>query len=61
MSWRLNNHGEWNHAPWWKVAINTPLRAIQRGRRYNWLLCTVVEEPGLMSYEFAWIRMRDDG
>lgn len=65
MTWRKNSHGEWNHAPWWKVAINTPLRALQRGRQYNWLLCTVSEPgsnpPGVLHYRFGWMKMRESG
>lgn len=45
------------HRPWWKVAINTPLRALQ-GRR-PWLVASVfdVETGRLLGYTFAQIAL----
>ena len=60
--WRRNPDGSWNHRPWWKVAINTVLRLVQRGRPTNWLVYTRStvdgEPPAVLGYGFGRIPMR---
>jgi len=38
-NWVMTDAG-WRHRPWWKVAINTALRKIQKGRKSQWLVAT---------------------
>lgn len=56
----MNEDGEWNHCPWWKVVINTPLRWLQRGRRYNLLIYTQTAAGSreVAGYGFGWIEMK---
>lgn len=58
--------GGWRHRPWWKVAINTVLRAIQRGRKYRWLIASKASggdspdvEPVLIDYYLVKVEMLD--
>ena len=49
--------GAWLHRPWWKVAINTVLRAVQPQRR-KWLIYSRcfgggVEPPICVGYGFG--------
>jgi len=58
----LNADNEYNHRPWWKVLINTPLRWLQRGHPYNLLICsncTLDSPPKLIGYEIKWIKMKN--
>lgn len=59
--WYRTDDG-WRHAPWWKRAINTVLRALQRGRPVAWLVytrCTIDgDPPAVLGYGFGRIPMR---
>ena len=58
--WRMTGEG-WRHAPWWKVAINTPLRLLQWGRPLVWLVYSRVDmsthPPTVISYGFGRVAM----
>ncbi len=66
MSWVMTENG-WRHRPWWKLWINTILRALQPGP-VKWLVysnCTVVDEfaskpPEVLGYGFGRIRFHAD-
>ena len=57
--WELGPGG-WLHRPWWKVAINTTLRALQRGPK-KWLIYTRCsmdgDPPTVLGYGFARVQM----
>lgn len=62
MRWERTPDGDWLHRPWWKVAINTVLRAIQpRTRAY--LIYTKcdddTEPPTVLGYGFGLIKMKE--
>ena len=63
MGWERNQDGGWMHRPWWKVLINTPLRLLQYGRSYRWLVYTrstaVGTPPKVLSYGFGPIAFED--
>lgn len=39
--------------PWWKVLINTFLRAIQPGLRRKWVIYSIFEGERLVGYGFG--------
>lgn len=41
-AWRWSENG-WRHRPWWKVAINKVLRAVQPRLRRKWVVVSVCE------------------
>lgn len=44
------------HRPWFKVAINTALRAVQpRRARWKWLLYSEMQDGRCVGYGFGWI------
>jgi len=56
----------WHHRPAWKVAINTVLRFVQKGRKHQWLIATKAAgadlftcEPVAIGYCFTKVEMRD--
>lgn len=57
MSWQRADDGRWLHRPWWKVAINTVLRALQPRRRWKWVLYTRTtrdgDPPTVLGYGFG--------
>jgi hypothetical protein len=65
MSWIKHPDG-WLHRPWWKVAANTVLRALQCGRRYRWLITTEVDfdsliagQPKVTGYGFSRVEIKN--
>lgn len=56
MSWERRSDREWNHRPWWKVAINTVLRWCQPWPR-KWVVYTVSttdgDPPRVLGYGFG--------
>lgn len=61
--WVMTESG-WRHRPWWKVAINSVLRAIQVGCDQKWLIATVADgkygpdlKPVTVGYRFCRIYM----
>lgn len=64
-NWVMTDSG-WRHRPWWKVAVNTVLRKIQRGRKIQWLIATKAPgsdiftcEPVAIGYCLTKVEMRD--
>lgn len=63
MTW-ANLEGEWRHRPWWKVAINTTLRALQTRRRPARLFVVVTvctedgDPPRVLGYRFGKVTHR---
>lgn len=61
-AWIFHADSGWRHAPRWKVAINTALRRLQRGRPRVWLVysntTTDGDPPEVLSYGFGRIAMR---
>lgn len=61
-AWVMTDDG-WRHAPWWKMIINTALRAVQRGPR-KWMIYTCCNEtttpPTVVSYGFGPVQMREE-
>ena len=57
--------GDWHHRPLWKVMINSALRFLQHGKRYQWLIATRVlaadqrAEPEAIGYCLARVEMRN--
>lgn len=53
------------HRPWWKVLINKPLRWLQRGRRWRWVVFTNStiggDPPTVLGYGFGPIEHTDVG
>lgn len=58
MTWQLED-GRWLHRPWWKVAINTTLRALQTRQRPArlWVVYTRCDDstspPTVLGYGFG--------
>lgn len=68
-SWSFSHAtGSWVHRPWWKVAINTALRSLQRGRPSMLLVYTKAHlpctpddparQPTAIGYGIGWIPRR---
>lgn len=64
MTW-VRREDRWLHRPWWKVAINTVLRAMQRrgpGRklviftRCDVACETVTVPPRVLGYGIGWVQ-----
>lgn len=51
--------GRWMHRPWWKVAINTALRAVQRKRSKKLVIATISTQlgspPRVLGYKLAFV------
>lgn len=61
--WVMTDAG-WRHRPWWKVAINSALRFVQRGRKHQWLIATKAKvyaspdrHPDVEGYSFELIEV----
>ena len=62
-NWKRLPNGGWNHRPWWKVAINTILRLLQRGP-VKWVIYTETpaidpadpNPPKVIRYGFGQVR-----
>jgi len=61
----VNDLGKWLHRPWWKVAINTVLRAVQPTRpgARPWLVVSICESdragerPRCLAFSFTRVEM----